>query len=81
MNETSTLPRFYFNFSKELKNIVKNQTAYTPAISLIVGLGESLRMMKEEGLDNVYKRHSLLAEATRKGVQAVVVRERGCGAG
>ncbi len=71
MNETSTLPRFYFNFSKELKNIVKNQTAYTPAISLIVGLGESLRMMKEEGLENVYKRHSLLADATRKGVQAM----------
>jgi aspartate aminotransferase-like enzyme len=71
LNETSTLPRFYFNFSKELKNIVKNQTAYTPAISLIIGLGESLRMMKEEGLDNVYKRHTLLAEATRKGVQAM----------
>ena len=71
LNETSTLPRFYFNFSKELKNIVKNQTAYTPAISLIVGLGESLKMMKEEGLDNVFRRHSLLAEATRKGVQAM----------
>lgn len=71
LNETSTLPKFYFNFSKELKNIVKNQTAYTPAISLIVGLGESLKMMREEGLENVYKRHSLLAEATRKGVQAM----------
>ncbi len=71
LNETSTLPKFYFNFSKELKNIVKNQTAYTPAISLIVGLGESLKMMKEEGLENVYKRHLLLAEATRKGVQAM----------
>ncbi len=71
LNETSTLPRFYFNFSKELKNIVKNQTAYTPAISLIIGLGESLKMMKEEGLENVYKRHTLLAEATRKGVQAM----------
>jgi aspartate aminotransferase-like enzyme len=71
MNETSTLPRFYFNFSKELKNIVKNQTAYTPAISLIIGLGESSKMMKEVGLDHVFKRHTLLAEATRKGVQAM----------
>ena len=71
LNETSALPRFYFNFAKELKNIVKNQTAYTPAISLIVGLGESLKMMKEEGLDNVYRRHALLADATRSGVQAM----------
>ncbi|MGC8900254.1 MAG: pyridoxal-phosphate-dependent aminotransferase family protein [bacterium] len=71
LNETSNLPKYYFNLSKELKNIVKNQTAYTPAISLIIGLGESLKMMKEEGLDNVYKRHAMLAEATRKGVQAM----------
>lgn len=69
--ETSTLPRYYFNFAKELKGIVKNQTAYTPAISLIVGLGESLKMMKEEGLENIYKRHAMLADATRKGVQAM----------
>ncbi len=72
--ETSTLPKFYFNFSKELKNIVKNQTAYTPAISLIIGLGESLKMMKEEGIENVYRRHTLLADATRKGVQAMGLR-------
>jgi aspartate aminotransferase-like enzyme len=71
LNETSNLPRYYFNLNKELKNIVKNQTAYTPAISLIIGLGESLKMMREEGLENVYKRHAMLAEATRKGVQAM----------
>ncbi len=69
--ETSNLPKYYFNFSKELKNIVKNQTAYTPAISLITGLGESLKMMKEEGLENVYKRHAMLADATRNGVKAM----------
>lgn len=69
--ETSDLPKYYFDLKKEMKGIVKNQTAYTPAISLIIGLGESIKMMKEEGIENIYSRHALLAEAVRKGVQAM----------
>ncbi len=38
----STLPKYYFNFKKEEKNLAKNQNAYTPAVSLIVGLREAL---------------------------------------
>jgi len=69
--ETSDLPKYYFDLKKEMKGIVKNQTAYTPAISLIIGLGESIKMMKEEGIENIYSRHALLAEAVRKSVQAM----------
>ncbi|MCL4478215.1 MAG: alanine--glyoxylate aminotransferase family protein [Deltaproteobacteria bacterium] len=71
LQETSNLPKYYFDLKKEYKNLIKNQTAYTPAISLIVGLGESLKMMREEGLENVYKRHAILARATRSGIQAM----------
>jgi len=71
MTETSDLPKFYFDLTKERKALAKNQTAWTPAISLIQGLQESLRMMKEEGLHNVFKRHELLAKATRNAVQAL----------
>jgi aspartate aminotransferase-like enzyme len=71
MNETSDLPRFYFDLAKERKGLAKNQTAWTPAISLIVGLRESLRLLREEGLHNVFKRHELLAKATRAGVAAL----------
>lgn len=68
---TSDLPKFYFNLAKELEAHRKNQTAWTPAISLVMGLAESLRMLKEEGLPAVFARHELLATATRNAVQAL----------
>ncbi|OFZ54137.1 MAG: class V aminotransferase [Bdellovibrionales bacterium RIFOXYC1_FULL_54_43] len=69
--ESSDLPHFYFNLAKERKTQVKNQTGWTPAISLIQGLQESLRLIREEGLHNVFKRHELLARATRNSVHAL----------
>lgn len=71
LTEKSDLPKYYFNFRKELKNLQKNQTAYTPAVSLIVGLRESLKMLKAEGLDNIFIRHDRLARAVRAGVKAM----------
>ncbi len=65
------LPRFYFDLSKERKAQAKNQTAWTPAISIIQGLQESLRMLRNEGLHNVFKRHDLLARATRNAAKAL----------
>jgi aspartate aminotransferase-like enzyme len=70
-NKRSTLPKFYFNWAKELANLQKNQTNFTPAISLIMGLRESLRMMKEEGRENVFRRIDILARATREGAMAL----------
>jgi aspartate aminotransferase-like enzyme len=70
-NKKSKLPKFYFNWQKELENLKKNQTNFTPAISLIVGLRESLRMIKEEGLENIYRRIDILAKATREGAKAL----------
>lgn len=67
----SNLPRFYFNWASELKNLQKNQTNFTPAISLIIGLRESLKIIREEGLENVFKRIDLLARATREGAMAL----------
>jgi serine---pyruvate transaminase len=70
-NETADLPRFYFDLAREKKAHLKNQTAWTPAISLIQGLQESLRLIREEGLHDMFKRHELLAKATRNGAQAL----------
>jgi aspartate aminotransferase-like enzyme len=70
-NKTAKCPRFYFNWAKELTNLEKNQTNFTPAISLISGLRESLRIIKTEGLENVYKRIDKLAHATREGAKAL----------
>ncbi|MBI4572818.1 MAG: alanine--glyoxylate aminotransferase family protein [candidate division NC10 bacterium] len=65
------LPKYYFNLAAERKAIEKNQSAYTPAVSLVVGLRESLRLILAEGLPNVFARHDRLARATRAGVQAL----------
>ncbi|GAB4302390.1 MAG: alanine--glyoxylate aminotransferase family protein [Myxococcota bacterium] len=71
MNKESKTHRFYFDWAKERKNMAKDTTAFTPAVSLIVGLREALKMLKEEGLDNVFRRHGLLARATREAMKAL----------
>jgi aspartate aminotransferase-like enzyme len=69
--KTSTLPKYYFNLTEERKAVVKNEAHFTPAVSIIVGLREVLRMIETEGLRNVFKRHDRLARATRAGVEAL----------
>ncbi len=62
---------YYFNLKKEVKQQKKGQTAYTTATNLVVALNEALKMIEEEGLSEVARRHALLAEATREGVKAI----------
>jgi aspartate aminotransferase-like enzyme len=69
--ERSTLPKFYFDWKKYLKNLEKDTTPFTPAVSLMIGLAESLKLMREEGLENIIARHARLAEATRAGCEAL----------
>jgi aspartate aminotransferase-like enzyme len=69
--KASTLPKYYFNLTEERKAVVKNEAHFTPAVSIIVGLREVLRMIETEGLRNVFKRHDRLARATRAGVEAL----------
>lgn len=69
--ETSNLPKFYFDFKRELKNVQINTTAFTPAISLIIGLAQVLREFRKEGLENLFARHARLAEATRQAMKAL----------
>jgi aspartate aminotransferase-like enzyme len=69
--EKSSLPKFYFDFKREKKNIEINTTAFTPAISLIIGLAAVLKKLRKEGLENLFARHARLAEATRQGMKAL----------
>ena len=64
-------PRFYFDLKRERDNQQKHTTAWTPAISLIFGLHEALRLIFAEGLENVFARHDRLARATRAGATAL----------
>jgi aspartate aminotransferase-like enzyme len=69
--ERSTLPKFYFDWMRYKKNLEKQTTPFTPAVSLVVGLVEALRMMRAETIENIIARHAMLAEATRKGCEAL----------
>jgi len=69
--ERSTLPKYYFDWKKYQKNAEKDTTPFTPAVSLVLGLNVALGMIREEGLENVIARHGRLAEATRKGCEAL----------
>jgi aspartate aminotransferase-like enzyme len=68
---TSRLPKYYFNLAEERRFSAKNDVRFTPAVSLVVGLREVVRMLEAEGLANVFARHERLARATRAGVQAL----------
>src|SRR5262245_65404707 len=69
--KTSRLPKYYFDLTAEWKAISKNEAHFTPAVSIVLGLRQVLRMIDEEGLPNVFKRHERLARATRSGVEAL----------
>jgi aspartate aminotransferase-like enzyme len=71
--EKSTLPKFYFSYKKSRDSLHKAspQNPFTPPVSLIIGLGEALKMMRKEGLENVIKRHAILAQAARQGLTAL----------
>lgn len=71
MMETSTLPKFYFSWKKALKEAEKNTSPWTPGISLIVQLNEAIKIVKEEGLENVFARHTRLSDAVKAGMAAL----------
>ena len=65
------MPRFYWDFSKCRDFLQKDQTPFTPAVSLFFGLDVSLKMMAREGLQNIFARHKRLGQKTREGVKAL----------
>ncbi len=69
--QASTNARYYFDLRAELENQRDNQTAYTPAVSLIAGLREALEIILDEGLEAVFARHEALSRATRSAMEAL----------
>jgi len=68
-SETSRIYRFYWDFKTYREFLEKGQPPYTPPVSLVFGLDEALRMIKEEGIEKVWERQKRLAKATREGVK------------
>jgi aspartate aminotransferase-like enzyme len=69
--DRASSPKFYFNFKKERESLSKNQTSFTSPVTLIIGLNESLKILRTEGLENAFARHEKLAAATRAAVKAL----------
>jgi aspartate aminotransferase-like enzyme len=64
-------PCYYFHLSRALDSIEKWDTAFTPAIPLVFAMQASLALIREEGLDNVIRRHERNAHAVRAAVDAL----------
>jgi alanine-glyoxylate transaminase/serine-glyoxylate transaminase/serine-pyruvate transaminase len=69
-NANARLPRSYWDWQEMLKPNRSGFFPYTPPTNLMYGLREALRMLQEEGLPNVFRRHDRHAEATRTAVRA-----------
>ncbi|WP_457601522.1 pyridoxal-phosphate-dependent aminotransferase family protein [Hydrogenivirga sp.] len=65
---------YYFNVKEELKKQTEGQTAWTPAISLILALRESLGMLLEEGIENVERKYRVISEGMKEAINALGLR-------
>jgi len=68
--EQTRTPRYFYDWRPVIRDMQQGFFPYTPATLLLFGLREALRMLLEEGLDDVFARHSRLAQATREAVRA-----------
>jgi alanine-glyoxylate transaminase / serine-glyoxylate transaminase / serine-pyruvate transaminase len=66
----AALPRSYWDWGEMLARNQEGFFPYTPATNLLFGLREALAMLREEGLENVFRRHRRYGEATRRAVEA-----------
>jgi alanine-glyoxylate transaminase/serine-glyoxylate transaminase/serine-pyruvate transaminase len=68
--DSAKLARVFFDFGDMRKANTTGYFPYTPSLPLLYGLRESIAMLMEEGLDNVFARHHRLAEGTRRAIKA-----------
>ena len=69
-NELSNLPKFYLDLKSYKKSLLNNSNPFTPSVNLMFALDEALKMMREEGLENIFKKHErhkrAISEAAKK---------------
>lgn len=65
---TSKQPRCYFDYIDMVNQNKNGYFPYTPALPMLYGLKEALKAIEEEGLENIFKRHTYLAGGVRAAV-------------
>jgi alanine-glyoxylate transaminase/serine-glyoxylate transaminase/serine-pyruvate transaminase len=68
--KNAKLPKSFWSWEDMIANNRNGFFPYTPATNLLYALAESIDMLHEEGLENVFARHDRHAEATRRAVRA-----------
>jgi alanine-glyoxylate transaminase/serine-glyoxylate transaminase/serine-pyruvate transaminase len=68
--ERATLKRVFFDFRDQVGQNANGYFPYTPSIPMLYGMRESVAMLLEEGLENVFARHHRLGAGVRAAVQA-----------
>ncbi|HET9653143.1 MAG TPA: aminotransferase class V-fold PLP-dependent enzyme [Usitatibacter sp.] len=69
-SKAAQMRRVFFDFNDMRKANADGYFPYTPSLPLLYGLRESLAMLFEEGLENVFERHARLAGGVRAAVNA-----------
>jgi aspartate aminotransferase-like enzyme len=69
--ERSQLPRYYLDWRRAADSQVKGDTAFTPAVSIVLALRTALDLILTQGLANVWEHNRRLARATRAGVKGL----------
>jgi len=65
------MPRFYWDFTATKKSTDKDQTPWTPAVSLFYALDVAIGLLLKEGLQNIFTRHARIGQKTRDGVKSL----------
>ncbi|MQF92868.1 MAG: aminotransferase class V-fold PLP-dependent enzyme [SAR202 cluster bacterium] len=62
--------RSYWDWGEMVKTNLSGFFPYTPSTNILFGLKEALRLIENEGLDNIFQRHERHANATREAVKS-----------
>ncbi|MSQ15577.1 MAG: alanine--glyoxylate aminotransferase family protein [Dehalococcoidia bacterium] len=65
------MPRYYWDFTQTKRSLEHNETPWTPAVSIFASLQVALRLMKQEGMANIYARQERIGRMTREGIKAL----------
>lgn len=71
LNQSAKCPRFYYDLALYKKALQDSDTPFTPALTIVIALEETLKIIKDKGMINLLEETRALANATREALQAI----------
>ena len=69
ISKSNNYKRSFWDWNEMITNNINGFFPYTPSTNILFGLEEALKLLKKEGLENVFRRHERHANATRLAVK------------